>query len=264
MLPSESTALITGASSGLGAEFANQLAAWGYNLILVSRREELLEQVAGTIRSKYGVRATVLPADLAKPADLERVISVIHSTQNIEMLVNNAGFGIFHKFLRADPEMEQALLQVHVTAPVMLCRAALQGMTSRNKGAIINVSSIAGIIPIRSVLYGSSKSFLISFSEALQEELRETNIHIQALCPGFIITEFHDTIEYSRFSRDSIPGFLWLKPEKVVNESLYSIDRKRVIVIPGNFYRFAGALARNNLTAGLIKNFARYVLRRRK
>lgn len=264
MIEASSTAVITGASSGLGSQFARQLAGMGYDLILIARRKERLEQLAKSIQSEFKVNVTVNSADLSKSQDLEQVLSLISSNENIDVLVNNAGFGIFHRFLRADPEMEQALLQVHMIAPVMLCRAILPGMAARNKGTIINVSSLAGIIPIRSVLYGSSKTFLIAFSEALAEELHDTEITVQALCPGFVLTEFHDTPEYSRFSRKSIPEFLWLPPEKVIEESFRDIERKKVICIPGRFYRFIGALARNSITAGLIKQAARYILRRRK
>jgi short-subunit dehydrogenase len=262
--PSDKTALITGASSGLGVEFAIQLAARGYHLILVARREERLEQVADKLRSDHGVEVIVFPADLSKLEEIERVISVINTTPNLELLVNNAGFGINRRFINADPEKELALLQVHMTAPVMLCRAVLPGMAARNYGVIINVSSLAGIIPIRSVLYGSSKSFLISFSEALQEELHDSGIRVQALCPGFTFTEFHDTSEYTRFNRQNIPGFLWLTSEKVVTNSLKSLTRQKVICIPGNLYGFIGVLARNSLTADLIKSMARFVLRKRR
>jgi short-subunit dehydrogenase len=261
---SNKTALITGASSGLGAEFAGQLAAKGFDLILVARREERLRQLGDTLQSKYGITTTLLPADLSVIADIEKVIHIIEQTSKIELLINNAGFGTVGRFSHVEPEKELAMLHVHMVAPVLLCRAILPGMTSRNKGSIINVSSLAGIVPIRNVMYGSSKSFLISFSEALQDELRDSEIHVQALCPGFILTEFHDTDEYTKFSRSSIPRFLWMTPEVVVKESLKSLNKHTVICIPGNLYRFIGALAGNNITAGLIKSVARLVLRRRK
>lgn len=155
-------------------------------------------------------------------------------------------------------------MQVHMIAPVLLCRAVLPVMISRNKGAIINVSSMAGIIPIRSNLYGSSKAFLIIFTELLNDMLHNKNIQVQALCPGFTFTEFHDTPEYTNFSRESIPGFLWMTSKQVVNKSIKSLQRNKVICIPGHFYRFAGVLARNSFTAGLIKYAGRIVLRRRK
>jgi short-subunit dehydrogenase len=257
-------AFITGASSGLGAEFALQLAQRGHNLILAARREERLVQLASSIKEKYPVQVTSLQVDLSTEDGLQNAISVINATPELDLLVNNAGFGLMRRFLRADLEKEQAMVQVHIAAPVTLSRAALPSMIARNRGAIINVSSIAGLIPIRSVLYGTSKAFLINFSEALQEELKDTAVHVQALCPGFTLTEFHDTPEYSRFSRKSIPKFLWMESGPVVSESLDSLENGKVICIPGRFYHFVGSLARNSLTAGLIKTAARFILRRRK
>jgi short-subunit dehydrogenase len=262
--PSNKTALITGASSGLGAEFAVQLAERGYNLILVARREDRLRELGDTLQSKYGVMSFPLALDLSQYDDIDKLINVAIENTNIEILVNNAGFGTVGRFFRVDPIKELAMLNVHMIAPVMLCRAILPGMISRNKGSIINVSSLAGIMPIRSVLYGSSKSFLIIFSEALQDEVRDDQVHVQALCPGFFLSEFHDTKEYTRFSRSSIPRFLWMSSQQVVKESLESLPKQSVICIPGNFYKFAGALARNSFTSGLIKAVARSVLRKRK
>jgi hypothetical protein len=261
---SKKTALITGASSGLGAEFANQLAAMGFDLILVARREDRLQQLGASIQANFGVETKILPADLSIQIDIERVIAVINQTSNIELLVNNAGFGLMEGFLKADIYKELAQMQVHMIAPVLLCRAVLPGMISRNKGAIINVSSIAGIIPVRSNLYGSSKAFLIIFTESLRDMLHNKNIQVQALCPGFTYTEFHDTSEYTNFSRESIPGFLWMTSKQVVKESLQDLHKNKVICIPGHFYRFAGILARNSFTAGLIKYIGNKILRRRK
>lgn len=258
------TALITGASSGLGAEFAHQLAAMGYDLILVARREEQLEKLGTMVQSKHGVKTTILLADLSTLEDIEHVSTEINATSNLELLVNNAGFGTTGRFSQVEAEKQLAMLQVHMIAPVMLCRAILPGMISKNHGAIINVASLAGIMPIRNVLYHSSKAFLIKFSEGLAAELRDSDIRVQALCPGFILTEFHDTSEYVRFSRTSIPQFLWMTPEQVVFDSLKSLNSSKVICIPGNIYRFAGALARNSIFAGLINSVARLVLRKRK
>ena len=261
---SNKTALITGASSGLGADFANQLAAQGYDLILVARREERLVQLKSSLQSRYGVKTTILPADLSRMTDIEQVIGFINGASNIDLLVNNAGFGLRGRFWRREPEKELAMLQVHMTAPVLFCRAVLPGMISRNRGAIINVASIAGLIPVRSVLYGSSKAFLIIFSEALQDEIRDSDVRVQALCPGYFLTEFHDTSEYTNFSRDSIPKFLWMTSQQIVSESLKSLHKRKVICIPGNIYKFAGNLARNSMTAGLIKTAAQMFIGLRK
>ena len=258
------TALITGASSGLGAEFAAQLAQKGYDLILVARREARLRELADSLQSRFDIGAFPLPLDLAVPEEVDKLIKIIAETPKIEVLVNNAGFGTVGRFSRVEPSKELAMLNVHMVVPVMLCRAVLPAMISDNKGSIINVSSMAGIIPIRSVLYGSTKSFLIDFSEALQDELRASQIQVQALCPGFFLSEFHDTDEFSRFSRSSIPKFLWMTSRQVVTESLVSLNKHNVICVPGNLYRFASMLSRNSITAGLIKFIVGQILYWRK
>jgi len=261
---SNKIALITGASAGLGAEFAIHLAENGYDLILVARREERLKFLGERLQSKYGVNITSLQADLSLPEDIERVINCIYNTSNIEFLVNNAGFGTVGKFSSVEPQKELSMLQVHMVAPVMLCRAVIPGMMTRNKGVIINVSSLAGLLPIRSVLYGSTKAFMVRFSESLQDELHRTKIRVQALCPGFFLSEFHDTSEYTEFSRASIPRFLWMTSNQVVNKSLESLSHNKVICVPGSLYSFIGLLARNSITAGLIKYMAYLFLRSRK
>lgn len=258
------SAVITGSSSGLGAQFARQFAARGYDLILIARRKDRLESLAASLHSEFNVIVTVCPADLSLSTDLDLILSLLKSTPNIDVLVNNAGFGIFHSFVKTDPQKALTLLNLHMVAPVMLCQSVLPGMVTRKKGTIINVSSIAGIFPVHSVLYGSSKKFLITFSESLAEEYRNSGITVQALCPGFVKTEFHDTPEYARFSRKNIPGFLWMVPEQVTRESLLCLERDKVICIPGRFYRFIAVLARNSATAGLIVKAARYVFRRHK
>ena len=260
---SAKTALITGASSGPGAEFARQLAATGYHLILIARREDRLAELSKNLQGKFGIIITPFVADLSQMGDIEKVVEVIKSNPDIEMLINNAGFGTVGRFSRVDSSKELAMLHVHLIAPVMFCRTILPGLISRNTGSIINVSSMAGILPIRNVLYGSTKSFLVNFSLSLQDELRDSKVRVQALCPGFVYTEFHDTKEYLKFSRTSIPKFLWMTPEKVVNESLRSLNKPQVICIPGTFYSFVGSLARNSLFHGVMKSLARLVLRRR-
>jgi len=258
------TALITGASSGLGAEFASQLATRGYDLILVARQAERLEQLGNSLSLKHGIHATALPADLSTMSGIERVVQVISNTSNLEVLVNNAGFWLRGRLYRIDPEKIQALLLVHMTAPVLFCRAALPGMVTRNVGWIINVSSLYGYFSMLNVLYGSTKNFQMRFSEALQAELHNSQVKVQALCPGFVHTEFLDTPELENFSSQSIPRFMWMTSQQVVSESLNSLAKNKVVCIPGNFYKFVGVLARNSFTAGLITSVARRVLRRRK
>jgi short-subunit dehydrogenase len=258
------TALVTGATSGLGAEFAHQLAALGYNLVLTARREDRLQQLGELLRSVSSIQVQIQHADLSKLTDIEKITSTINGLDNIDLLVNNAGFGTVGRFHRVDAYKELAMLNVHMVAPVMLCRAILPGMISRDQGAIINVASLAGMIPIRNVLYHSTKAFLISFSEALHAELYGSQVHVQALCPGFILTEFHDTIEYSRFSRRGIPKFLWMTPKQVVSASLKSLQHGNLLCILGAIYGFAGALSRNSLSAGIIRFVSSLILQKRK
>lgn len=253
-------ALITGASSGLGAEFARQLAAQDYNLIITARRKQRLADLATALEVKYKINVEQLTADLSTQEGIEKVTSKITGLHSLDLLVNNAGFGTVGKFCTVDPNKHKSMVQVHVNAPVLLTRAALPGMISRKSGAVINVASLAGIIPIRSVLYGTTKAFLISFSEALDNDVKHMGIHVQALCPGFTLTEFHDSPEYTNFSTSSIPKFLWLTSEQVVHESLKALKRHKVICIPGNLYRFAGALSRNSITARLVISISRLIV----
>ena len=210
IMPEPKTALITGASSGLGAEFARQLAARGYHLILTARRQSRLEQLAGELERQYPIPVEILVADLAQQQGLQAVAERIRLLPALDLLVNNAGFGTHGRFFQVESDKHAAMLQVHVNASVLLTHAALPGMIARHQGYIINVASMAGLIPIRSVLYGTTKAFLVNFSEALQTELRGTGVKLQALCPGFTYTEFHDTPEYTGFNRRKIPRILWL------------------------------------------------------
>jgi short-subunit dehydrogenase len=258
------TALITGASSGLGAEYARQLADRGFNLVLTARNPEHLLQVQQSILARNKVLVDTAPADLSNSADLNELLGFTNQITNLDMLVNCAGFGTVGRFYRVDPEKELAMMRVHMVAPVMLSRMVLPQMIKRNHGTIINVASLAGLIPIRNVMYHSSKAFVINFSQILHTELIGSQVIIQALCPGFVYTQFHDTPEYTRFARKSVPQFLWMTPQQVVSSSLKSLNNGKVICIPGIVYGFAGLLARNSITAGIIKLAAQFVLRNRK
>lgn len=257
------TALITGASSGLGAEFSNQLAARGYNLVLSARRADRLEELAASLFSHYGVNVTVLPADLSVMEDITRVTDVISNLPDLELLINNAGFSFRGRFYRVEAEKELVMMRVHMIAPVMFCRAALPGMISRNSGGIINVASVAGFVPTRIILYDTSKNFLIRFTQALHAELRKTQVKVQALCPGFVHTELVDLPEFDHLT-NRIPGFLWLTAQQVVSDSLASFSRDNVICVPGNVYKLVVTLARSSFTAGFITWISKFVFRRKK
>jgi short-subunit dehydrogenase len=169
------TALITGASSGIGAAFARQLAPQGFHLILVARRKERLAALAADLQGHYPVSAEVLDADLSEPADIERVERRIAELDSLDLLINNAGFGAPGSFAETELATQLTMIDVHIIASVRLCRATLPGMITRRRGAIINVSSIAGLVPIPgSATYSSTKAYLNVFSEALQAELKGT------------------------------------------------------------------------------------------
>jgi len=255
-------ALITGASSGIGAEFARQLAAQGYNLVLCARREERLRALAGELAQAHGVTADTLVADLAKPEGIEAAAQYIAGLADLEILVNNAGFGTEGRFARADAGRESDMVSVHMAAPVRLSRAALPGMLARGRGAIINVSSVAASFPLPgNVLYSSSKAFLNAFSRALHVEVDGTGVRVQALCPGFTITEFHDPL--GRFERRRIPAFLWMQAEDVVAQSLAALWDGPVVFVPGRLYPLIAALGRLPFLDPVLRIGTRLVLRGR-
>ena len=243
-------ALITGASSGLGAVYARQLAAQGYNLVLVARREERLAALAAELEERHGVSAQALAADLSTPDGIERVEERIARLEAVDMLVNNAGFGFPGKFAESDLARHLDMIHVHVTASVRLCRAALPGMIARRRGRIINVASLSAFVPAGHATYTATKTYLVAFSETLQIELYGTGVRVQALCPGFTYTEFHDTPELApSFDRAQIPRLMWMPAEKVVALSLKALERGRVAYIPGFLNRLLAALARNRLAS---------------
>ncbi|MEI7730508.1 MAG: SDR family oxidoreductase [Verrucomicrobiota bacterium] len=252
------TALITGASSGLGEFYARHLAARGYNLILVARRETLLQTVAGDLRQKHGVTAEVLAADLATEPGIALVVKRIQDCQDLTLLINNAGFGSGGVFHQIDITKQLNMIQVHVVATARLTRAALPQMVERRQGGIINVASVAGFACIpTSAMYGSTKAWMIAFSRTIAEELRPTGVRVQALCPGFTHTGFHDTPEYKNFDRSVIPGMLWMTSDEVVAISLKALTRDQVVVIPGLINKIMVAALRLPPIAMLARYYGR-------
>lgn len=236
-------ALITGASSGIGAEFARQLAGQGFNLVLVARREQRLAALAATLAQTYAVTAEFLAADLARPADLARVEQRAARLKHLMILVNCAGFGTTGPFTEIAPGPQIDMVQLHILASMRLCRAALPGMIVQGQGYIVNVSSLAGLVPLpENATYCATKAFLNSFSESLQIELTGTGVHVQALCPGFTTTEFHDSPEFEHRNRRSIPAFMWIPAPDVVTASLNALKRNQVIYIPGLKYKLLALL----------------------
>jgi uncharacterized protein len=252
--PARRLAVVTGASAGLGVEFAHQLAAGGMDLLITARRKERLEAVAEELRERYRVNVTVLPADLSAPGEVSRLADALQNEFAVDLLVNNAGFGLYGNFWELERPALLRMGEVHTSASVSLTHAVLPGMIARRRGGLIQVASMAAFIPGRkAVMYGATKAFLVAFSQNLQSELRGSGVHVQALCPGFIRSEFHDVADMSGFDRKQIPGFLWLNARDVVAKSLAAIERGSGVVIPGFWYSLGGFFLRTALIGGLVR-----------
>lgn len=251
------TALVTGASSGIGAEFARQLAQRGLDLVLVARRKERLETLAQELAGSYPVKIETLSADLTQDEGVRSVEEYIRGQKDLTLLVNNAGFGAGGQFAEVDFQPQMDMINVHILASVRLTRAALPGLLRRARGGVIQVASVAGFIPSPgSTIYGSTKAFLIAFTDGLQPELRGTGVHVQALCPGFTVTEFHDHLELVKMKRSEVPAFLWMTCENVVRASLDGFEHGKTIVVPGGYYKIAAALVQNRWVADLVRAVA--------
>ena len=257
------TAVITGASSGIGAAFARRLAARGYRLVLVARREERLRALADELRRRHGVGVEVLVADLARPEGIARVEARLAADGAVDLLVNNAGFGTVGPFAESDLERQLAMIAVHVTATARLTRAVLPGMLARGRGAVINVASIAAFLPAPgNATYSATKAYAKVFSQGLATELRGTGVRVQALCPGFTRTEFHSTPEYQALEmRSRVPRWLWMDPDEVVAASLDALARGQVVLVPGLTNRFVVALGQGGPGARLLRAVARRLRR---
>lgn len=241
---SDGIALVTGATAGIGAVFADRLARRGYGLVIVARGQERLETEASRIRVEHRVPCEALAADLGRSADLARV-EVRAAEGDIALLVNNAGFGTFGPFVEAEVEREEEEIRVLVVALMRLTRAALPGMIKRGRGGIINVSSVAGFQPgVFNATYGASKAFVNSFTQAVHEEARGTAVRVQLFCPGFTRTEFQTRNRRSGPPRPGwhIPGWAWQTPEQVVDASLRALDQGRAVCIPGIHNKAIAAL----------------------
>ena len=225
-------ALITGPTSGLGLGFARQYAVDGHDLVLVARDVERLERLAAELHADTGVEVEVLPADLAQAADRLKVADRL--AVGVRILVNNAGFGTSGEFWTADPDMLQSQLDVNVTAVMHLTRAALPPMLASGAGTVINVASVAGLLPGRGSTYSASKAWVISFSEGLANGLGGTGVGVHALCPGFVRTEFH---ERAGIDMAGTPSFLWLEVDDVVRDCLSAVAKGEVVIVPGLQYK---------------------------
>jgi len=252
------TALITGASSGIGAAFARRLAADGYGVVLLARRQDKLQALADELGQKHSVSAEILVADLSKAEDVARVEERIRAISNLDMLVHSAGFGTMGFFADVDLAKHLAMIHVHVLASVRLTHAALPGMIARKQGDIIHVSSGAAYLAMpNAVTYCATKMYLITFAEALAKELVNTGVRVQTLCPGFTYTEFHDTAEFESFKRTDVAKGLWMTAEAVVEESLAALEQNRPVFIPGRKNRLFIGLQRSPVGPLLLRMLAK-------
>jgi short-subunit dehydrogenase len=237
---SKTTALITGASAGLGAEFARQLAAQGHNLVLVARDRARLEETAAGLEQRYGITAEVLPADLTDDGGVAAVVGRLSATENpVGILVNNAGTGLLYDFEKNHISEEKRHLKLHVETAMELAHAALLGMLERGSGRIINVSSISAFLPRGS--YGAAKAWLLSFSRWANLAYGPRGVKVTAVCPGFTHTEFHDRMGADK---SVTPAWTWLTVDRVVRVGLADNLRGKAVSIPSKRYKALAAVAR--------------------
>ncbi|WP_130618783.1 SDR family NAD(P)-dependent oxidoreductase [Dyella amyloliquefaciens] len=246
MPPARPTTLVTGASAGIGATFARDLAARGHDLILTARRVERLESLANELSTRHGCTVTVLPADLADPQAVAVLCDTIAQRGlTVDWLVNNAGYGVPGTFEANDWATHEAFIRVLMTAPAELAWRLLPGMRQRGYGRIINVASLAGHVPGSAghTLYAASKAYLIKFSQSLALENRHLGVNVCALCPGFTWSEFHD-VTGTRELMNKLPKFMWQTAEAVVREGYDAVERGEIVHVTGGVNRFIKALVK--------------------
>jgi uncharacterized protein len=234
------TALVTGASSGIGKAFAELLAAKGYALVLTARRKDRLDVLASELTQKHGVQTHTIAADLARQESPAQIASELAARGlTIDLLVNNAGYGVPGSYVKVPWIDHDRFMQVMVTAVLDLTYRLLPGMLDRGWGRIINVASVAGMVPAPAghTLYGASKAFVIRFSEALNAESLDQGVHTTAVCPGFTLSEFHD-VTGTRDRMNNMPSFLWLEADAVAREGYEAVMKGRPVVVNGRIYQF--------------------------
>ncbi|MEV6980547.1 SDR family oxidoreductase [Sphaerisporangium sp. NPDC051017] len=232
------TALITGATAGLGAAFARRLAADGFSLVLVARDGKRLDATARTLHRRYGVRADALAADLSD----EKGVAAVEDRlgEGVDLLVNNAGFAHGGEALEVPVAEEVTMLRVHCEAVLRLTLAALPGIRARGRGGVINVASVAAFIADST--YSASKAWVVNFSAGLAAKVPEPRVRVMALCPGFVRTEFH---ERASIDTSGIPDFLWLSADRVVDAAMRDFARGVTVSVPDARYKVISAVARH-------------------
>jgi short-subunit dehydrogenase len=244
------TALVTGATAGIGAAFTRHLAAAGYALVIVARDVERLHECRATLLSFGAPDVEIIAADLVVPE--QRASVVARLALGVDLLVNNAGIGLGKDFLVADESELLAQLEINVTALMLLTRAALPPMVARGHGGVINVASIAGLIPGRGTTYAGSKAYVISFSEGLAMSLAGTGVRVQALCPGFVRTEFH---RRASIDMSKAPARVYVDIDELVVTSLSDLRSNKIVSVPGRLYSSMAVLTRL-LPRSLVRQFA--------
>jgi uncharacterized protein len=240
-------ALVTGASSGIGAALARVYASHGYDLALTARRADRLESLADEARLRYGVESLVIPADLAKVEAPAEIMAAIEANgREVDALVNNAGYSLPGAYAATRWEDQQAFMQVLVTAVCELGHRALPGMLERRFGRILNVSSVAGLLPssLGHTLYGPAKAFVLRFSQTLHLETQGTGVHVSALCPGLTYSEFHDVDGSRRDVQDAAPTWAWLGADEVAQAGYEAAEANRPLCVTGAPNKAIAALAK--------------------
>ncbi|MEM1414205.1 MAG: SDR family oxidoreductase [Myxococcota bacterium] len=252
--PSKRTALITGASAGLGVEFARQLAAQGFDVFLVARRAEKLEAVAEELRERFGVAAHTFGADLSEPGAPQRIAEAVERAGvQVDYLVNNAGAAGPELLAERDWGVQREFLELMMISVAHLCHLFIPPMRKRGYGRVINVASVAGRIPRSGdTTYGPSKAYLIALSEGLAMTLGGSGVHVSALCPGYTHTDFHATAGMLD-KKASLPKFLWYDADVVVREGLLACERNKPVYVSGRLYRWLDPLFQSVLTRRFLR-----------
>ena len=251
-----STCLVTGASSGIGAEIARALARRGHGVTLVARREDRLKDLAGQLADAHGIRAETLGCDLGSEGARKRMLaSLAELGLDVEVLVNNAGFGTAGRFVELDAERELEMVRLNVEAVVALCGRFAPEMAARGRGAILNVASTAAFQPLPgNTTYAATKAFVLSFTDALHAELSGDGVTATSVCPGPVKTEFVEIANMDG-AAESAPSFVWTDPDQVAEEAVKGLERGRRVVVPGKL-NAVGALGGQHVPRSVLLRFA--------